>query len=196
MSAAICGSAKARVTAVGWPCATSAAKLGPESAPMGRESGVSGVGEPGPGASAETLRDHLGHAQETPVLQALGGADQQLAGTQVRADAQQGGAQKLGRNDGDHDLGRRDGVVAGGDGEIGGQRKSGKELRIFAGAGDLPRQLVGVGPERDLVAAAAAEREREGGSPSAGTEYGDAAHVIFLAPKRDSVPAIRRRMFW
>ena len=29
-----CGSLKATVTAVGWPCATSRAKLGPESAPM------------------------------------------------------------------------------------------------------------------------------------------------------------------
>ncbi len=82
-----------------------------------------------------------------------------------------------------------------GDGDVRREGKAGKELRVFAGVDDLLRELGTVRPERDLVAAAAVEGERDGGSPCAGTEDGDAAHAGFFAPKRDSVPLNRRRMF-
>ena len=56
-----------------------------------------------------------------------------------------------------------------GDGDVGGEGKAGKELRVFAGVDDLLGELGAVRPEGDLVAAAAVERERDGGSPGAGT---------------------------
>ena len=59
---------------------------------------------------------------------------------------------------------------------------------------DLLRQFRAVRPERDLVSAAAAEGEGDGGSPGAGTENKDAAHAVFFAPKRASVPLSRRWM--
>ena len=82
-----------------------------------------------------------------------------------------------------------------GDGEAGGDGKFGKELRVFPSVDDVLRELGSVRPERDLVTAAAVERERDGGSPCAGTEDGNATHAGVLAPKRASVPLNRRRMF-
>ncbi len=111
------------------------------------------------------------------------------------ADAAEGGAEKLRGNDGDNDLRIGDGGAIAGDGDRGGNGKAGEELRVFSGAGDLAGELGRVGPEGDFVTAAAVEGESEGGSPCAGTQDGDAAHAGLLAPKRDSVPANRRRMF-
>ena len=185
MSEETCGSLKAMVTAVGWPCATSAAKLGPESAPMESR-------RPG---RFERLREHLGHAEMGALFKALGGADHELAVAQVGPNALQSGAEKLRWDDRNDDIGLKDGGAVSGDEEIFGQGKAGEELLVLAGGGDLLGELFSVGPERDLMAAAAAKGESDGGSPGTGTEYGDAAHAIFLAPKRDSVPATRRRMF-
>ena len=101
-------------------------------------------GEAGPGERAdgeqkpgrlEGCGEHLRHAAEGVVLNALGGADHELAGAQMRADAEQRGAEKLRGNDGDNDsaavmaaqspvtVSRREG-------------KAGKELRVFAGVED------------------------------------------------------------
>ncbi len=87
----------------------------------------------------------------------------------MRADAAERGAEKLGGNDGDNDLGVRCGRAVAGDGDGGRDGEAGEELRVFSGVDDLARELGAVRPERDLVAAAAVERERESGSPGAGT---------------------------
>ena len=75
-----------------------------------------------------------------------------------------------------------------------GDRKPGQELRVFSRVENLLCEFRAVRPENDLVTAAAMEREREGGSPCAGTKNDDAAHAGFLAPNRFSVPASRRRI--
>ncbi len=54
-------------------------------------------------------------------------------------------------------------VIGGRDG------KAGKELRVLAGVENLAGKLGSVSPERDLVAPAAVEGERDSGSPGAGT---------------------------
>ena len=130
------------------------------------------------------------------VFNALGGAEHDLPRAQMRGDAGQRGAQKLRGDDGDQNIGGRDGAAVAGYDEVRRDRDSGKKLRVLAGVRDLLRELEAVRPERDLVAAAAVERERDSGSPCAGTEHGNAAHAGFLAPKRASVPLNRRRMFW
>ena len=130
--------------------------------------------------SGEAFRDDLGHAQVGVVFNALGGADDDLAGVKMGAEAGEGGAEKLRRDDGDDDLGIGDGGVVAGDGDLGGEGKAGEEERVFAGVDDLLRGLRAVRPEGELVAAAAVERECDGGSPGAGTEDDDAAHAVFL----------------
>ena len=83
----------------------------------------------------------------------------------------------------------------GGDVDIGGEDEAGKVGEVLAGVGELLGECGGVGPEAELVAAAAREREGECGAPGSGAEDGDAAHAAaFFLPKRLSVPARRRRM--
>ena len=82
---------------------------------------------------AEAGGNDLCHAKEGAVFNALGGRDNDLARTQKRAQTGEGGAEELGGNDGDDDLGIADGVFAGGDGDVWRQRKAGKEEGIFAG---------------------------------------------------------------
>ena len=53
----------------------------------------------------EASRDDLGHAQEGLVFNTFGGADDDLAGMEVRAKTGQGGAEELGRDDGDDNIG-------------------------------------------------------------------------------------------
>ena len=57
--------------------------------------------------------------------------------------------------------------------------KAGEEERVFARRGDLARFLSAVRPEGDVVAAAAAEGESDGGSPGAGAEYDNSTHAVF-----------------
>ena len=85
MRAAMAGSSKATVTAVGWPWATSRAKLGPLR-------GADGELETDLG---RVCSDDLGHAQEGLVFNAFGGADDDLAGAQMRADAGECGAEEF-----------------------------------------------------------------------------------------------------
>ena len=103
------------------------------------------------------------------VFDAFGGADDDLAAAKMRAEAGEGGAEKLRGNDGEDDLGLGDGGVVAGDGDVGGDGKAGEKERVFAGVVDLLGELGAVRPESELVAAAAVEREGEGGSPCAGT---------------------------
>src|SRR5690242_18079141 len=53
-------------------------------------------------------------------------------------------------------------------------------------------------PEMDLVASAAGEADRNGGSPGSAAHHSNAAHaaVVLVFPKRYSVPLRRRAMFW
>jgi hypothetical protein len=55
------------------------------------------------------------------------------------ADAAEHGAQKFRGNDRDHDLGIGRSCAVAGYQEAGGEGKSGKELRVFTGVGDLLR---------------------------------------------------------
>ena len=103
------------------------------------------------------------------VFKALGRADHELADAQMGADAKESGVQELGRDNGDHDVGGGNRLAAGSDGEAGGDGKAGKKLGVFSGGDDLAGKLITVRPKGDLVAAAAVERERDGGSPGAGT---------------------------
>ena len=67
------------------------------------------------------------------VFNALGGADDDLAGVEMGADAGEGGAEKLGGDDGDDDLSIGDGGFAAGDGDFAGDGEAGEEegLRIL-----------------------------------------------------------------
>ena len=119
---------------------------------------------------------------------------------EMRAEAGEGGAEELRGNDGEDDVRVVDGGVVAGDDDLRRKREAGEKELVFAGIDDFLGELRTVGPERELVAAAAMEREGEGRSPGTGTQDDDAAHAgLFspeFAPRRDSVPASRRRMFW
>jgi len=75
------------------------------------------------------------------------------------ADAGEGGAEKLGGDDGDDDLSIGDGGFAAGDGDFAGDGEAGEEEGVFMGFGDFAGGLRAVGPEGDLVTAAAVERK-------------------------------------
>ena len=113
--------------------------------------------------------DDFGHAEKCMVLDALGGADDDLARVQMWAETSEGGAEKLRGDNGDHDLSVGHGRVVAGDDDLRGDGKAGKKQRVFAGLCDFAGGLGAVGPEGKLVAAATMERERDGGSPGAGT---------------------------
>ena len=81
------------------------------------------------------------------VLDALGGADDDLAGMEMRADAGEGGAEKLRGNNRDDDLGVGYGGVVAGDGDLGREGKTGKEELVFAVGDDLLGKLGAVRPE-------------------------------------------------
>src|ERR1700733_3494530 len=95
--------------------------------------------------------------------------------------------------DAEEDVGFEDGAgQVGGDLDVGGGGESGGGGKIFAGVGERG----GVGPEAELMSAAACEGEGERGAPGSGAKDGDTAHATaFFLPKRLSVPARRRRMF-
>ena len=113
------------------------------------------------------MGENLRHAVEGLIFKAFGGADDELAPAQVIADANESRVKELGRDDGDHDVGGSDGSAVGSHGDPGGDGKAGKKLGVFSGVENLAGELGGVRPEGDLVAAAAVERERDGGSPGA-----------------------------
>jgi hypothetical protein len=92
-----------------------------------------------------------------------------LAGVKIRAETGERGAEKLGRNDGYDNLGVADYGIVAGDSEACGDGKAGEKERVFAGGNNLLGFLEAVRPERELVAAAAVERESDGGSPGSGT---------------------------
>ena len=73
-----------------------------------------------------------------------------------------------------------------------GRGNPGRNNVFSRAAVDLTGFVFAVRPESDFVAAAATERQRDRGSPCAGTKYNDPAHAGFLswvrAPKRFSVP--------
>ena len=80
---------------------------------------------------------------------------------------------------------------------VGWQREAGKVGKIFADVVQLLGQRRRVRPQHDLVAAAPRQRERQRRAPGARSENRDPAHAATLRePKRFSVPASRRRMFW
>ena len=58
-------------------------------------------------------------------------------GCKIRAQPGEGGAEELGRDDGDDDFGFGDGSAVGGDGMVGGQGKAGEKERVLAGGDDL-----------------------------------------------------------
>jgi hypothetical protein len=130
------------------------------------------------------------------VLNALGGAENDLAGVEIRADAGQRGAQELRGNDGDDNFGLPTAALSPVTVRSAGMGKPGRKRLVFAGVNDLLGKLGAVRPERDLVTAATVKGEGEGGSPSSGPQNNDATHADLLTPRRDSVPARRRRMFW
>jgi hypothetical protein len=84
-------------------------------------------------------------------------------------DAGQSGAEELRGNDGDDDPGFGGRGFVSGNSESRGNRKAGKEEDVFMLLGNLPGLVGAVGPERDLVAAAAVKRKGNGGSPCPGT---------------------------
>ena len=185
MRAAISVSSKAMLTALGWPCATSRANEGPENAPTGKVRPTS--------ARLLTITSVI---RRGLVFDALGGADDDLPFVKVGPEPLKGAAQEFRGHDGDDNLGIGHGRLAAGDGNLGGEGKTGQKKRILAGIDDLLGGFGTMRPERDLVDAVAVQRESDGGSPRSGTKYDDAAHAVFFAPKRDSVPASKRRMFW
>src|ERR1700704_1250594 len=99
--------------------------------------------------------------------------------------------------DAEEDVGFEDGAgEVGGDLDVDGEGEAGKVVKIFSGVGELLGECGGVGPEAELVAAAACEGEGERSAPGSGAQDGDAAHAAaFFLPKRLSLPARRRRMF-
>ena len=137
MSAAICGSLKATVTAVGWPCATSSAKLGPESAPMGsRRPAGSRVAERTsvmrqkvrssrplvalttnwPGRRCVRMRSSVGRRNSEGTTETTMSAAVTASQSPVTVEVRR-------------------------------ERKSGKELRVFAGVRDLLRELRSCAPK-------------------------------------------------
>src|SRR5580704_11092051 len=99
--------------------------------------------------------------------------------------------------DAEEDVGFEDGAgQVGGDLDVGGEGEAGGVGERFAGVGGLLGERGGVGPEAELMAAAAREGEGERGARGSGAKDGDAAHTAaFFLPKRLSEPARRRRMF-
>jgi len=71
--------------------------------------------------------DDLGHAEEGAVFNALGGADDDLAGVEMGAETSERGTEELGRDNGDDDLRLGDGRFAAGDGNFRGDGKAGQE---------------------------------------------------------------------
>ena len=140
--------------------------------------------------------DDLGHAQVGGFLEALGGAEDDLVAGEQRGDVGDDAAEMLGGRDAEEDVGFEDGGgEVGGDVDAGGEGEAGEIGEVFAEVVELLGERRGVGPEDDLVAAAAGERDGERGSPGAGAKDGDATQAgTFLAPKRLSVPERRRRM--
>ena len=167
---------------MGAPAATSWAKDGP----LRVDAGVGGEGG-----------DDLGEAEEGEFFEALRGDEQDLVAGEQGGDLGDGGAQVLGGGDEEEGVGLEDGAgEVGGDEDVGGEGEAGEVGEVFAEVGELVGEGGGVGPEEDLVAAAAGEGDGERGAPRAGAEDGDAAHAGTRGerPKRLSVPARRRRM--
>ena len=131
--------------------------------------------------------DDLGHAEEGLVLDALGGADDDLAGVEMGAQrAKVERRNSEGMTERTISASRHGGVVAG-DGDLWRDGKAGEKEDVLAGVVDLLGELRAMRPERDLVAAAAVEREGECGTPGAGTEDDNAAHAgLFFA--RSGIP--------
>ena len=72
------------------------------------------------GIGSQAIGDDLGHAQVRVVFNALGGADDDLAGMNERPQTGQCGAEKLRWHDGDEDLSIADGLTAAGDHNLSG----------------------------------------------------------------------------
>ena len=103
------------------------------------------------------------------------------------------------RHNADYELGiaqRFFQIVGGGDAEWNWQIRQ-KEM-IYATLRDGLANVFFISPERYVVCALASENDGERGSPGASADDSDLAHALapFLLPKRLSVPARRRRMFW
>ena len=133
------------------------------------------------GRLGEAGGDDLGHAEEGVVLNALGGADDDLSVVEVRADAGNGGAEELGRYDGDDDFGVGDGRGVGCDGDLRWERKAGKEEDVFFSGNDLAGFVNAMRPEGDVMATAAVKREGDGCSPCTATKDNDTAHAGLLS---------------
>src|SRR5689334_25382606 len=103
------------------------------------------------------------------------------------------------RHNADYELGiaqRFFQIVGSGDAEWNRQIRQ-KEL-IYATLRDGLANVFFISPERYVVSALASEDNGECSSPSASANDSNLAHALapFLLPKRFSVPARRRRMFW
>src|SRR6266851_10127641 len=139
----------------------------------------------------------LRHAEEGGLLDALAGAEDDLVSRKQGGDVGDDAAQVLRRRDTEEDVGFEDGAwEVGGDLDVDGEGEAGEVVKVFACVGELLGECGGVGPEAELVPAAACEREGERGAPGSGAKDRDSAHAAaFFLPKRFSVPARRRRMF-
>ena len=130
--------------------------------------------------------NYFGHAQKGIVLDALGGADEQHARTKVR---QHGLEDATGMMRGHH----ADDEVRGaqcvfetiGRGHGFGNGAPGKKEIVYVAGVDALADLHFVGPQTDLVAAAASQDDGDGGAPRPGSDDSDLAHVVpvFLPPE-------------
>ena len=77
--------------------------------------------------SGQAVGDDFGHAEEGVVFNALGGADDDLAGVKMGARGGQGGAEEFRGNDGDDDLGVGDAALSFGDVISAGSGKPGRK---------------------------------------------------------------------
>ena len=81
------------------------------------------------------------------------------------------GAEMLRGSDAEEDVGGGGGAEeVGGDADVGGEDEAGEVAAIFAGVVELFGVRGGVGPEAELVSAAAGEGESERGAPGSGAE--------------------------
>src|SRR5260370_26257302 len=104
--------------------------------------------------------DDLGHAEEGGLLNAFAGAEDDLVSGKQRGDVGDDTAQVLRRGDAEEDVGFEDGArEVGGDLDIDWEGEAGEVGKVFTGVGELLGECGGVGPEAELVPAAARERE-------------------------------------
>src|SRR3981189_766618 len=111
------------------------------------------------------------HAEEGGLLNALGGAENDLVPGKQGGDVSDDAAQVLRRGDAEEDIGFEDGArKVGGDVDVDREGEAGGVGHVFSCAGELLGECGGVRPEAELVPAAASEGEGEGGAPGSSAE--------------------------